>query len=239
MTKFNGEYIWKAYQYAATGVSDRELAKMLDIMRPTFRVWRKKHKAFRHALRAGKKYAADGAAGRTLEAYIYEHLSPEVKKLWDEITRFEIMPDGPERIAELLEGEGKKTRQRLFLHAATANHFSLSKALKTVQVSKAVFDIWQAKDADFSDLVEEMEWHKKNFFEAAAIQLVGEGNAAAVIAINRAKNANRGYGEKTELELSGGIDVKQLVDIESLDLDIETRKIILAAIRKSRQDITV
>lgn len=56
-TKFEPRFSEMAHNMALLGLTDTEMCKVLDITRPTFQVWRKKHPAFDEAVRSGKEVA--------------------------------------------------------------------------------------------------------------------------------------------------------------------------------------
>ena len=73
---------------------------------------------------------------------------------------------------------------------------------------------------------------KKNFFESSLIGLVEEGHPGAVIFANKTVNADRGYSEKLRIEHTA--QGNDLIDINELELDLDTRKKILDAIRSKK-----
>ena len=81
-------------------------------------------------------------------------------------------------------------------------------------------------------MIEEIEWHKCNFFEEALVDLVAMRNPGAVMFVNRTKNADRGYSEKIQVEHSGAIATS--VSVDELELPMETRKELLRAVRASK-----
>lgn len=173
---------------------------------------------------------------KTFGAYVFKHLSPESKAVWKELQFWAEHKDRQEHVERIMNGKATKVRQELFIHALVSTHFDMSKSLAMTGLSKQVLDFWMFNDLQFSQLVEEIQWHKKNFFEKALMDLVGERNPLAVIWVNKTANADRGYSEKIRVEHSlaqnnGGFS------FEDLELDIDTKKKVLEAIRKKREQI--
>ncbi len=230
-TKYREEMVFKVYQLAAAGLSEAQMAAGLDIASATFASWKKK-KLFRLALEYGRKshQNPDGSV-ITVADYVYRRLPRKVRKTWDRIHALDKAKVGVEKIERILSKHGKTMRQCLLLHALTVNNFSVSLALRKVNVSRTAFNKWKERDSDFAELVEEIDWHRKNFFEDHLAQLVAGGDSSATIFVNRTLNRDRGYNEKVDVNLKGSVEVNTL-DIDSLDLSMEVRKAILVAVRK-------
>lgn len=176
------------------------------------------------------KEMAEGRRGSgTLSDYIFKQLSPEAQALWEKIKFWD--EEGANtytQIERILKGQTKKLRQELFVHALVNSSFDPSEAMRIVGISRQTYELWRAHDLDFRQLIEEIQWHKRNFFEKALHNLVEERHPAAVLFVNRTINADRGYGEKMKVEH----EVTHGVRLEELDLDVETQRKILDAIRR-------
>lgn len=167
----------------------------------------------------------------TLSGYIYGHLSKEGRAIWDQIDFWKDSESLPEKVEALLEGKCKKLRQELFVHALISSNFDPSSACRMTGVSRTLLCIWK-QEPEFQKLVAEIQWHKKNFFESALIDLVEQRHPGAVVFVNRTINRDRGYSES--------IDVRHSVDgpgasLDDLDLDLDTRRKILDAIRRKKE----
>lgn len=174
----------------------------------------------------------------TLRNYVYQKLPDRLKKLWDQIDFWDDdAQTGADKIERLLAGESDSVRQHLFLHALVSSSFNPSEAARKVQIPLNKVKRWAETDADFSALMTQILEHKKNFFEGALIDLVKARNPHAVIFVNKTVNADRGYSEKIDLNVSGQVDVNHhLIPIDDLDLDLDTRKKLLEAIRKRKPE---
>jgi hypothetical protein len=172
----------------------------------------------------------------TFNGYVFKHLSPEAKRIWERIQFWESNDSTQERIDAILSGRPTKLRQEIFVHALIHYSFNISEACRIACVSRATMERWRKDDYGFLQLLEEIEWHKCNFFEQSLIDLVAIGNPGAVMFCNRTRNADRGYTEKIQLEHTGQIGVG--IEIDQLNLPIETRKQILQALREKKpQDV--
>lgn len=154
--------------------------------------------------------------------YIYQHLPPKLKTLWSKIEFWAECESGVEKIELLLAGEDERVRQHLWMHAMICANFNMSVACKLVGVSRSRIELWKENDPDFPDLMKELEFHKKNFFEAALTDLVTVRDTQAVIFANRTINRDRGYAEKVEMKHTGQIDLNHhIIPLEVLDLPVE------------------
>jgi len=231
-TKWKDIFIFRAYELASSGLNETKIAGILGISHATLVSWEKKKKMFRMALRMGRKaYKNEDGKVAVFSDYVYKRLSKKVRKAWDRINALDKAGAGVEKIERILVAGGKTMRQHLFFYAWTVNNFSISSALRKVNISRSTFNRWKEHDSDFSNLVDEIHWHKKNFFEDHLAKLIAGGDSSATIFANRTINRDRGYNEKVELDVRGAVEVNTL-DIDTLDLSIEVRKAILEAIRK-------
>ena len=232
ITKWKDVFLFRAYALAASGLTETKIAGVLGVSVSTLMVWERKKKLFRMALKEGRrKNKGDDGVVFSFNDYVYKRLSKPMKRVWERINALDKANVGVEKIERILAEGGKTMRQHLFFYAWTVSKFSISTALRKVNISRSTFEKWKERDSDFADLVDEINWHKKNFFEDHLAKLIAGGDSSATIFANRTVNRDRGYNEKTELDIKGDIAVNTL-DIDSLDLPIDVRKIILEAMRK-------
>jgi hypothetical protein len=103
-----------------------------------------------------------------------------------------------------------------------------------VGISRGYMEKWK-EDPEFLQMLEEIQFHKKNFYERALIGLVAENHAGAILFVNKTYNADRGYSERLDLNVNaqtGRVDWS----IDDLDLDLETQKKLLAAIERKKRE---
>ncbi len=233
------EYIVRVYQLASQGMTEMKISKILGISVATFRVWEKKKKHFKMALETGREQAnPKGKKLVTFQDYVYNRLSKKLKKLWREINSFGTTTTGIEKLETLLEKSGVQARQHLFLYAWTRSNFSISYALRKVNIGRSTLDAWRRKDPDFAELVDNINWHKGNFFEDHLLKLVAGGDTSAILHVNKTFNRKRGYGEKTDIDinLSGGVSISHT--IEGKGFSLETKKAMLKDLRKNANEKT-
>jgi len=238
--KFKSTMYVTTYELAREAMADCDIAGALGVTAATFRIWWQKDPALKEALDKGRGNRGSMAGDEvTFQEYIYDHLSPNLRELWKEINACEELENGRERVNALLENQGKRARQHLFLYALTQSLFNVSKSLRKLSISRKTYETWRKNDPDFLDLMDEIHWHKKNFFEQAFMYQVATGNPNAIIHAVKTQCKDRGYNDKLELEVSGTVTHNHLLSVSDLNLDISVKKSILEAIRERRKTIDV
>lgn len=217
---------------ARSGMTKQKIAKALGVSVTIFYKWLKRKSALRYALAKGRETSKGIENFRT---YVYNRLPQKLKDIWDSINAIEKKRNGVERVEAILKDAGKKARQHLFLYAYTTCGFNASEACRAVVIDRQTYEAWYKKDPEFHALFDEMEFHKKNYFEGALVDLVQARETSAVIFANRTYNADRGYGAKVEVKHSGEINHNvNVVPIKDLDLDTDLKKALLQAIRDKK-----
>lgn len=166
-----------------------------------------------------------------LAKYVMRNLSPEARKTWEELQT----KTTAEEVEELFKCHPVKLRQQLFCHALLSSCYDVSDSCRMVGINRNVIEMWR-HDLDFLQMLEEVRFHKKNFFENALLGLVAESHPGAVIFANRTINADRGYSEKLEVTNRTEEISASDFDISDLDLDLETQRKILKAIEKKKRE---
>lgn len=220
-----------AYQYARDGMSDEQTAKSLGVSGNTLRRWCTKDKALVDALERGREVDSGGKTNTTFRDYVYRHLAPDLQKLWDEIDECAELENGVERVEALLHNGGKRARQHLFIHALTSSAFNVSASMHKMNMTRKTYDGWCANDPHFAELIDEMHFHKDNFFETAFMRRVQAGDTPAIIHAVKTKLRKRGYGEKIEVEHTGTVKHEHHIDVSTLGLPLATQRTILDAMR--------
>lgn len=240
LVKFDPSFYVKVYKLARDGHPVTHIAKALGTTCPTFNRWCKRRPALQAALDEGRAESAGGALGNSLQGYLYQHLSPELQQLWDKVMEFEHLQNPAEKVQALLADKGKRTRQRLTIHALGQTLFNTSRALRMVGVPKRTFDGWVKDDPGFAELVEELEWHQEEFYKSRFNGLVARGDTAATIHAVKTKLRHRGYNDRLEVTHTGNVTTQHEValDLTELDLDAPTRRALLAALRARQQATT-
>lgn len=95
-TKFKPEYVKQVYKLALLGLTDVEMANVLDITEKTFNLWKKSHPEFLQSLKKGKSPAdAEVAASLFERAKGYSHPDTHISSYEGEITRTRITKHYP------------------------------------------------------------------------------------------------------------------------------------------------
>lgn len=95
-TKFEPKFIKQAYKLALLGLTDAEMAAVLDIAQSTFHKWKKDFPKFSESLNAGKAPAdAEVAASLFERATGYSHPDTHISSYEGEITRTRITKHYP------------------------------------------------------------------------------------------------------------------------------------------------
>ena len=230
MDKFEPTMYVTAYELARDGLSDEQIALTLGVAGKTFRIWCSRRPALGDAVARGR-HRRDPGNELTFHQYIYDHLSPELRRLWGEINACEELENGVERIEALLGDHGIRARQHLFLYALTQSMFNVSQSLRKLGIPRKTYEHWCSGDPEFAELMDEIHWHKANYFESAFIGRVSAGDTAAILHAVKTKCRDRGYNDRVEVVHSGSIAAPGAVSIAELDLPLEVRRAVLDALR--------
>lgn len=229
--KWDDAHYVTIFQLAKQGYKDGQIADALGVQYRTFMRWRAKKEAVRDALEKAR-VAHQEKGVQTFKDYCYSRLPPELKTIWDNIVELDKQGNAITRIERLLSDAGEPARKHLLVHALIERNFNMSDALRMVNVSKKEFDRWVFTDPEFQELLDEIQWHKGNFFEGALCALVAAGEVSAVLHANRTFNAKRGYGTKTTITHEGSI-AHQVVPIDKLGMSLKERKALLEKVQRA------
>lgn len=229
---WNDALAFEIYELVKSGLTASKVAGAIGVSLITFRKWQKRKPLLKIAVKKGRKiYKSNTKDGPNIRDYIFERLPLHLRKIWKEINKLDKVTSGTERINALLEKRGKRVRQHLFCYAWVHGNFSISQALRKVCISRSAFDKWRTDEPEFAEMLEEIEWHKKNFFEDALCTLVKGGDTSATIFVNKTYNRKRGYGDKTDVNINVSGEVKHtIIPIDSLQLSLAARKEILQSL---------
>jgi len=241
-TKWRDEHYVVAHSMATAGHTDADIAGTLGVSPDCLKRWRVTRPALNNIIKAArhaKSGPMSGALGThnhalTFRDYVYRQLPPDLAGVWNEL---EICSRGKlarERVEAMFEGHGVRVRQQLFIYAWTQSNFNIGAALRKVCIPKRLFDKW-CMEAEFAELVDEIQWHKDNFFEARLIDLVAQGNDRATIHVAKTRLRDRGYGEHSRIDVTGKLETSTTIDVGTLDLPLEARVALLTAMRYARE----
>jgi hypothetical protein len=228
----------EVYELAKAGLSDKDISEHLGLKKGTFRRMKTRVPAVGALVEAGRK-SANPKWDENFEEYLYGKMSPQVRVFWDKIMKlWKAKPSqikGAARrkaIEDVLaetKNSSKSTRQGLFIHALIKTGFNGTRASQMSGVPYRTYMNWAQHDPHFQHLLEEIDWHRKNFFESAFIKLVRKGVPSAVIHGVKTQAADRGYGTKVEINSHSTREEK--ISLDDLDLDPKTLKQVLKAVR--------
>lgn len=237
--RWSDTFYVRCYELARAGHSDQDIAAQLGVSPGTFVHWKSNKPALRDSLDRGRK-APGAAATNTFRDYIYARLPAHLQSLWEQINLCEEVPDGTARLEALLSGAGERARQHLFFYALISSGFNASEACRKVNISKRTLDGWVKSDPGFAELLDEVNWHKGNFFESHLIERVAEGDTPATVFANRTFNRDRGYGDK--LTMDGAVDHRHAHahahfhgTVADLNLPLELKRELLHYMRLARE----
>jgi hypothetical protein len=164
-----------------------------------------------------------------LANYILSNLSPQARAIWDKITKLSTY----EEVDACFKNKPLKLRQQLFCTAVLYTSHDYAKALRIVGVPYGDFMRWRT-DPEFSQMLEELQWHKKQFFHKSLMGLVAEGHPGAVIFVNRTVNADMGFSERLDLNVHGQVGGAGDYPLDQLDLPPAVLKQILEAVERKK-----
>lgn len=231
--KWKDDFYVTCYLLAGEGLPDYDIAKAIGVFRTCLVGWKKKRPALRRAIDKGRKEFQKRSHNDGVANYIYKMLSPEAKEVWKELNRVVKNSSYVDRVEALFEKNGTLMRQHLFIHALVLNSYNMSKAMRKLAISKKTLDKWKF-DKQFSDLLDEINFHKGQLFESKLVDAVVEGDTSLVRFANERFNREI-YGNKIDINHSGNINntTTQLnVPIMELELDLDTKKKVLQALEK-------
>lgn len=224
---------FRIWDLARNGHGNKKIVRILGIKIGTLRGWLKTKPALKWGLQELRNQDEE-----TFPDYVYKRLPPNLKELWDELQTL-VHGNSYQKINMLFDRHGIRARQQIWIHALMYYHFNASKACRFVNITSKDVDRWK-KDVEFGELINEIDWHKKNLGEESLMKLVRQGNESAVLFFNRTKNKDRGYSDKVviEGEVKHHHDHQVTFVLEDLELRLETKKEILEAIRlkKSKEE---
>lgn len=173
------------------------------------------------SLQQAMKLADSFRTFNNLSGYVFASLSPEAQETWEKIRQ----AGDKDAMNQIFSRKTKQIRQELFIFALLHSSYDVSSACRLVGIDRATIEKWRY-DLEFQQLLEECQWHKKDFFERQLVGLVEERHPGAVMFVNRTLNADRGYGDKLQIDSKS-----DAFALEDLDLPLEVRRQILEAIR--------
>lgn len=238
--KFDDTMYVTIYEMAREGLTKEVIANQLGTTVRALNEWSMTRPGVKDAYRRGRAKFKDKTCHTKFFEYVYDRLPPHLQKLFNQIEQVVDLPaksGKKRRVDERIQQQPKFARQHMYIHAMIRFNFNSSKASSAINVSLETVKKWMANE-NFRNLINELEIHKKNFFESALVKLVGDGNTAAILFANRTVNGDRGYAEKQTIQHTGEINVnhQNLIDVDALKLPMEVQLELLRAIRDKKAE---
>lgn len=226
-------YYYQIVSLAKSGLSNQQISDALGIELSTLYVWFHRRPAIKQEV--DNVRSAWDVKESTFRNYVYGRLPERIRMIWERINQCEMARDGYSRIEGILAREGDTVKQHLFLYSLVHCNFNPSEACRKININKSILDKWISTDPEFAEVLDEINWHKGNFFEEALVKCIKDGVPSAIIFANKTFNKQRGYGEKIEIEAT--TKDESFIDLSSLDLSMETKKELLRAIQNSKKKV--
>lgn len=222
MSRWSDEYFVLCYQLASDGLTLNAIAEQLGVLPGTLSKWRKTKPALNKAIEEGFGRNKDRKKVKGLQDYLYQQLSPKLQKLWVELTRCAKHKNPIQRMEALFDRHGEEARMHMWLHAYSTSHWNATVACKKVGISVKQFKKWM-EDPVFSEMIDEMHFHKGEFFDSKLVDLVHSGDSKAIMFVNRTYNRGKGYAEKLEVEHSGNVqhEHRNVLDVTRLPVKLQ------------------
>lgn len=226
------EKVFKIYELARAGVSRSNMIQILHTTPATFDRWVRAYPPVATALELGHRRAAPDRDAENAFEHLYGHMDAGVRKVWDKVHQMYETDAPTEDVEAELSANPRHVRQQIFLHALVKYDYDKSAACRVARISRHTLNAWK-RSPHFRQCLEEIRWHKKNFYEGGLVRLVKEGDSAATVFANKTLNRDRGYGERIDHthEVSvrrQGVGLERLLDY----LDDATKLKILDAVRR-------
>jgi hypothetical protein len=247
-TDWKDSHLIDIYLLAKQGMSEQQICEVICVdFYNAWRTWKKEVPSIKEAIDRGRNDNKDIETGLTDKGpaeddtifdYVYGCLPEELRTLWDEIDAITELDHSKREISHKeLKQYTKAYQQVLFIHALCTSRFDYTRAMKKVGLTLKKYQAWLKEDSGFADLVAEVQFHKKNFFENALLDQVQLGETSAIIFCNKTINKDRGYGDK--LEVSQDVQVQstansQSLDLSKLDLTAPMKRALLEAAKEQR-----
>jgi transposase len=236
--QWKDEYYVRIFQLAKQGLSNQAIWECFGLHQGTWERWLERYPAIKDALDQARGKSKDGTF-ESFREYIAGRLPEELKEIWKEVmsTMDDEGSSTIDKVEAMLKDAGKRARQHLFVHALFHYNFNISKACRACNTSRTRFNRWVMEEPEFGEMLNEMHQVKKDFFDEALVKLVKSGDRNAIIFANKTVNADRYAAPPVTKRIEGKVDHKHAhvhgaVDLEELDIPLETKKLMLKALRK-------
>lgn len=237
----DGYYI-DIFLMAKQGKTETDIRRILGASATTWKQWKRTRSALDEAIargREGDRALQETTQDRpTITDYVYGHLPHQLRGLWDRIEALsELSPTERDTTYAELSSQPEAYRQILYVHALVQSRFDATAAMKRCGLSLRDYRRWCRECPDFEELVQEIQYHKGQFFENALLDQVQIGETQAILFANKSFNRDRGYGDKLDVTHDHGATAATTttVDLSKLDLTPQIKRALLEAVQEQRQ----
>lgn len=105
-------------------------------------------------------------------------------------------------------------------------------ACEKVGLSRQTFYRWYREDAEFKERVDAINELQIDVAEASLLKKIQKGDTTAIIFYLKTKGKDRGYSERREISIPGGVSVDVKNDFDVSKLSDEERKVLLSIAEK-------
>lgn len=243
MARFDPKNYVSVYEMAKSGAKKGHIMKSLKISKQRWN----KDVAIQDAYKRGRTSKA-GSAYSHFKDFALHRLPAEAAETWrmiDEAGRLsrrgargdeEAVPQAQgiyRRAWAAVEASPARIQQHLFLYALVHCNFVVTSACRACGVPPTTVKRWAATDPEFHRLLEGVDEVKKDFFEECLIELCRSGDTTAIVFANRTKNKDRGYGDKTTVDVN--VNSKSEVKVTLDEMPLEVRLAMLEAARNKER----
>lgn len=103
-------------------------------------------------------------------------------------------------------------------------------ACEKVRLSRQTFYRWCRDDPEFKERVDAINELQIDVAEASLLKKIQRGDTTAIIFYLKTKGKDRGYSERREISIPGGVELKNDFDVSKLS--DEERKVLLKIAEK-------
>ena len=107
----------------------------------------------------------------------------------------------------------KNTKKEIFIKCLHNNHGHITEACESANIPRRTYYNWIEKDDKFKDQVEDAKEALVDHVESKLMAKINDLDTTSIIFFLKCKAKDRGYTERTELELSRPIEDIDFEDI--------------------------
>lgn len=224
----DGHYV-TAYKLAASGQNDVQIARVLGVSSKQFAKWVEGKPALVKALAEGRD-RIKRLGVRAFMQHVTDRMPDDLKDLWEQLSSED---DGlRQRACSNVKEADVMHQQHLFVSAFIAMNCSVARACQATGIKESTVAGWKA-DRRFRRLSQTIRDALGDFYEQAMIDLVHAREPSAVIHVARTYNADRGYGNRLQVDVNQQVEHRHGISVK--DLSPDTIRAMLEESRRKKQ----